>query len=110
MAGMAYKVLLTVSGIAAGKAAKKVTTSTWKTATGGTPPVDKHDPNYSAAQVAVFAILSSAIAGGFRAYAQRKASDYYTKTSGHLPPPVEKARKKAEAAAAAKGSKKSAKA
>ncbi len=97
MAGMAYKVLLTVSGIAAGKVAKKATTTTWKTATGGTPPVDKHDPNYSAAQVAIFAILSSAVAGGFRAYAQRKASDYYTRTAGHVPPPVEKAKQKAEA-------------
>lgn len=94
MAGIAYKVLLTVSGIAAGKAAKKATTATWKTATGGTPPVDKHDPEYSAMQVAVFAIVSSAIAGGFRAYAQRKASDYYTKTSGHVPPPVAKAQQK----------------
>ena len=105
MAGMAYKVLLTVSGIAAGKAARKVTASTWKAATGGTPPVDKHDPNYSAAQVAVFTIFASAVAGGFRAYAQRKASDYYTKTAGHVPPPVEKARKKAEAEAAAKNKK-----
>ncbi|GGB25094.1 hypothetical protein GCM10011492_13870 [Flexivirga endophytica] len=97
MAGIAYKVLLTVSGIAAGKAAKKATTASWKTATGGTPPVDKHDPDYSAMQVAIFAVVSSAIAGGFRAYAQRKASDYYTKTAGHLPPPVEKAKAKSEA-------------
>ncbi|GAB3492325.1 DUF4235 domain-containing protein [Flexivirga sp.] len=95
MAGMAYKVLVKVSGIAAGVAARKVTATTWKTATGGKPPVDKHDPDYSATQVAVFAILSSAIAGGFRAYAQRKASDYYTKSAGHLPPPVLKAREKA---------------
>lgn len=94
MAGTTYKVLLTVSGIAAGVAAKKATAASWKTATGGTPPVDQHDPDYSAMQVAVFAIVSSAIAGGFRAYAQRKASDLYTKTSGHLPPPVVKAQEK----------------
>ena len=94
MAGIAYKVLVTVSGIAAGIAARKTTAATWKTATGGTPPVDKHDPDYSPTQVAVFAIVSSAIAGGFRAYAQRKASDYYTKASGHVPPPVQKAQQK----------------
>lgn len=101
MAGMAYKALIAVSGIAAGRAARQVTATTWKAATGGTPPVNKHDPDYSAAQVAVFTILASAIAGGFRAYAQRKASDYYTKSTGHLPPPVQKARLKAAAAAGA---------
>jgi hypothetical protein len=94
MAGIAYKVLLTVSGIAAGRAARKATAAGWKTATGGTPPVDKHDPDYSAMQVAVFTIISSAVAGGFRAFAQRKASDYYTKASGHVPPPVLKAQEK----------------
>lgn len=97
MAGIAYKVLLTGSGILAGKVAKKATTATWKTATGGTPPVDKHDPEYSALEVAIFAVVSSAIAGGFRAYAQRKASDFYTRSAGELPPPVQKAKDKSEA-------------
>lgn len=97
MAGIAYKVLLTASGIVAGKAAKKATTATWKTATGGTPPVDKHDPEYSALEVAIFAIVSSAIAGGLRAYAQRKASDFYTRSAGELPPPVRKAKQKSQA-------------
>lgn len=99
MAGMAYKALIAVSGIAAGRAARQFTATGWKAATGGTPPVNKHDPNYSAKQIAIFTILASAIAGGFRAYAQRKASDYYTKATGHLPPPVQKDREKAAAQA-----------
>lgn len=99
MASIAWKVVTTVTGIAAGKVATKVTTATWKAATGGTPPVNKHDPAYSAARIAVFTIVSSAVAGGMKAYTQRKAADFYTRTTGTLPPPVAKARKKADALA-----------
>lgn len=98
MGSIAWKVLATVTGVAAGKAATKVTTATWKAATGGTPPANKHDPKYSAAQIVAFTVVSSAVAGGMKAYAQRKAADFYTKTSGQLPPPVAKQVKKAKAA------------
>ncbi|WP_158607638.1 DUF4235 domain-containing protein [Flexivirga caeni] len=95
MSGIAWKVLATVSGIAAGKAATKVTTSVWKTATGNKPPTGRYDPEFSAMQVAVFTLVSTAVTAGFKAFAQRKAADYYTRSAGTLPPPMLKAQQKA---------------
>ncbi|WP_265443025.1 DUF4235 domain-containing protein [Flexivirga meconopsidis] len=102
MGSIAWKVLATVSGIVAGKAATKLTASGWKAATGGRPPVGKHDPEHSAAQIAVFTIVSTAVAGAFKAFAERKAADFYTKSSGTLPPPVLKQQQKAADKAAKK--------
>lgn len=95
MSGIAWKVLATVSGLVAAKAATKVTATGWKAATGNRPPAGKFDPEHTAAQIAVFTIVSSAVTAGFKAYAQRKAADFYTKSAGELPPPVAKARRKA---------------
>lgn len=100
MASIAWKVVTTVTGIAAGKVATKVTTATWKAATGGKPPASKLDPAYSAAQITVFTIVSAAVTSGIKAFSERKAADFYTRSTGTLPPPVAKQRKKAEALAA----------
>jgi hypothetical protein len=97
---IAWKVFAAVAAVAANTAAKKVTTVTWRAATGGPPPANKHDPAYSAAQIAVFTIISSGLAGGFKAYAHHKAADFYIRSSGEVPEPVAKQVKKAKKAMA----------
>lgn len=99
MGSVVWKVLATVAGIAATKVASKATTSGWQAATGNPAPVGKHDPNYSAKQIAVFTLVSAAIAQGLRALAERKAADFYTKSAGHPPQVVAKQREKAVAKA-----------
>lgn len=103
MGSIAWKMLATVSGLVAGKAATKLTETGYKMATGGKPPKDKYDPEHSALQIAVFAVVSTAVTAGFKAFAERKAADYYAKSSGTLPPPVAKQRKKAAEKAAKEG-------
>ncbi|NNG38128.1 DUF4235 domain-containing protein [Flexivirga sp. ID2601S] len=103
MGSIAWKVLATVTGIAAGRVATKLTTSGWKAATGGKPPTGRHDPDHSAARIAVFTLVSTAVTTTLKAYAERKAADYYTRSSGQLPPPVAKQQQKAAAKAAKKG-------
>ncbi|TWE10122.1 DUF4235 domain-containing protein [Rudaeicoccus suwonensis] len=102
MGSVAWKVLAAASSIAAGKAATTVTAKGWKAATGGKPPVNKHDPNHSATQIAVFAVVSTAMAAGFKAFAERKAADYYTRSTGTPPPAVAKQQQKAATKAALK--------
>lgn len=95
MGSVVWKVLAAVAGIAATKVAAKATNSGWKAATGNPPPVSKHDPNYNAKQAAMFALISTAIAGAAKAFAERKAADYYTKSAGHPPKAVAKQQQKA---------------
>lgn len=90
-----WKVLNLVTGIAARKASAKVTTKTWKAATGA-PPKSQFDPFASAAELTIFAIFSAAVSAGIKTFIEQKSADYYTKTTGHEPPQILKARAEAE--------------
>ncbi|GAB3581440.1 DUF4235 domain-containing protein [Calidifontibacter terrae] len=95
MGNVVWKVMAIASGVVASKVAKKATNSGWKATTGQAAPVNKHDPNYSAKQTALFMLISTAAAGAVKAFAERKAADYYTKSAGHPPKAVVKQQQKA---------------
>lgn len=97
MGSVVWKVMAIASGVVASKLATKVTNSGWKATTGQAAPVNKHDPNYSAKQTAIFVLVSTAVATAAKALAERKAADYYTKSAGHPPKAVVKQQEKAAA-------------
>jgi len=96
-----WKVINLVSGIAARKTSAKVTTKTWQTATGA-PPKNKFDPYASPTELTIFAIFSGAVSAGIKTFIEQKTADYYTKTTGHVPPQIAKAQADREDKAEAK--------
>lgn len=91
MAAVGWKVVNLASGIVARKTAAKVSTQGWKKATGAAPK-SKFDPFASPVELTVYAIFSAAVSAGIKTFIEQKTADYYTKTTGHLPPHIAKAR------------------
>ncbi|HET7173368.1 MAG TPA: DUF4235 domain-containing protein [Nocardioidaceae bacterium] len=71
-----------VSGIAAAKALD----AAWRTATGHRPPSSAEHPSLPNREALVWAALSGMAAGVARAYATRRAADYWVRSTGRLPP------------------------
>ena len=80
-----FKLVGTVSAIAAGVAAKKVITTGWKLATGNPPPANPEDPEVSWGEAVAFAIASGAVVGVSRLIVARKVADYWTRSTGTVP-------------------------
>ena len=80
-----FKLVGTVSAIAAQAVAKKVMTSGWKLATGNPPPANPEDPSVSWNEAVAFAIASGAIIGVTRLIVTRKVAEYWTKSTGKTP-------------------------
>jgi hypothetical protein len=78
------------SAILAGIAARKVLTAAWRRGTGQDPPANPEAPGTSWGQAVAWSLASGAAIGLARMLAARKAADYYRKSTGHLPPGVEK--------------------
>ena len=78
------------SAILSGIAARKVLTAAWRRGTGQDPPANPEVPGTSWGEAIAWALASGAAIGLARMLAARKAADYYRKSTGHLPPGVEK--------------------
>lgn len=85
MKGILWKVLATVSALAAAAAADKALNTIWKRATGDVPPSVPEDPETTWAEAAGWALLSGAVIGLSRMVATRQAAKYYVKSTGELP-------------------------
>ncbi len=101
MPAVGWKVINVASGMVARKTAAKVSTKGWKAATGAAPK-NKFDPFASPVELTVYAIFSAAVSAGIRTFIEQKTADYYTKTTGHIPPHIAKARAEREDKAEAK--------
>ncbi len=101
MPAIGWKVINLASGIAARKTAAKVSTKSWTKATGA-PPKNKFDPFASPTELAIYAVFSAAVSAGIKTFIEQKTADYYTKTTGHIPPHIAKARAAKEDKAEAK--------
>jgi hypothetical protein len=84
-----FKLIGTVSAIAAQVLAKKVMTSGWKLATGNPPPANPEDPSVSWNEAVAFAIASGAIIGVARLIVTRKVAEYWTRSTGSIPENVQ---------------------
>ena len=83
-----FKLIGTISAIAAGAAAKKVITTGWKLATGNPPPANPEDPEVSWGEAIAFAVASGAVVGVSRLIVARKVANYWTRSTGTTPETV----------------------
>jgi hypothetical protein len=79
-------------GAAVGAAAlsKKVLNTSWKAATGKNPPANPADPDVDVWEAVAWAVVSGTFIALARMLAARKAADYYARSTGHLPPGLQK--------------------
>lgn len=87
---MVWKVMGLGSAVLATITARKVLQTAWRKGTGGDPPQNPESPDTTWPQAVAWAAASGAMIGIARMLAARKAADFYRKSSGHLPPGVEK--------------------
>ena len=79
-----------MAAIAAAAAAKKVLNTTWRATTGKNPPANPADPDVDVWEAVAWAAASGTLIAIARMLATRKAADYYTKSTGRLPPDLVK--------------------
>src|SRR5512146_954395 len=80
--------LATALGAAA--LAKKTLNTSWRAATGKNPPANPADPDVDLWEAVTWAVVSGTFVALARMLAARKAANYYTRSTGHLPPELQK--------------------
>ena len=74
------------SALVGATVAKKALNTTWKAATGKEPPANPADPDVAVAEAIAWAAVSGTFVALARMLAQRRAANYYARSTGHLPP------------------------
>jgi hypothetical protein len=90
-----WTVFSLVAALGAALVARKALDRSWKLATGKQPPENPADPDVDLWEAVTWAVVTGAFIALARMLAQRKAAAYYTKSTGHLPPDLEKDDQKA---------------
>ncbi len=85
-----WSVFSLVAAVGAAALAKKALNTSWRAATGKNPPANPADPDVDIWEAVAWAAVSGTFVGIARMLASRKAADYYTKSTGHLPPDLVK--------------------
>jgi hypothetical protein len=85
-----YSAFSLAAALGAAAVAKKGLNSSWRAATGKNPPANPADPDVSLAEAVMWAALSGTLIGVARMLAARRAAHYYTRSTGHLPPQLQK--------------------
>ncbi|MFC7359571.1 DUF4235 domain-containing protein [Nocardioides astragali] len=85
-----YSAFSLVAALGAAALAKKGLNTTWRAATGKNPPANPADPDVGLAEAVMWAALSGTLIGVARMLAARRAATYYAKSTGHLPPQLQK--------------------
>ncbi|MDZ5661963.1 DUF4235 domain-containing protein [Nocardioides sp. S-58] len=75
-----------VSALGAAAVARKAIDKGWKVSTGKNPPENPADPDVGVGEAVAWAAVTGAIIALARMFAQRRAADYYTRSTGHRPP------------------------
>lgn len=75
-----------VSSIAAGVAATQASKLIWRVSTGRVPPATPENPDTTAREAAIWAVVSGSLRELARITATRKAVDYWIRSTGDLPP------------------------
>ena len=88
MGTFVWRIIGTGSALLAGVAANKVVEAVWKKA-GRDTVIDPRDPRTPWRDAVAFAALTGLAVGAARVVVTRKAAEYYEKSSGHLPPPMQ---------------------
>lgn len=85
-----WSIMSLVAGIGAATVTRKALNKSWQAASGRQPPQNPADPDVGLAEAVVWASLTGAAIALARMLAQRRAANYYTKSTGHLPPDLKK--------------------
>jgi uncharacterized protein DUF4235 len=85
-----WTVFSLVAGLGAAALTRKLLDRSWKAAAGKNPPENPADPDVSLGEAAIWAGLTGAAVALARMLAQRRAADYYARSTGHLPPGLRK--------------------
>ncbi|CAN5634419.1 hypothetical protein BH11ACT8_BH11ACT8_34970 [soil metagenome] len=85
-----WSVFSLVSALGAAAVAKKGLNASWKAATGKQPPANPADPDVEFREAVMWAAASGTLIAIARMLAQRRAAGYYQKSTGRLPPGLEK--------------------
>lgn len=79
-----------VAAVGAAAVAKKALDTTWRATTGKNPPANPADPEVDLWEAVAWAAVSGTAIALARMLAARKAADYYARSTGHLPPQLQK--------------------
>lgn len=85
-----WTVFSLVSALGAAALAKKGLDKAWTVATGKKPPENPADPDVDTWEAVSWAVASGVAVGLARMLAQRRAASYYYRSTGHLPPDLQK--------------------
>ncbi len=97
MGPMAWKVLGTGAAILAGTVANQVVSKGWNLVSGKPAPSDPlNTDEVSWKEALLFAAITGVVVQAARVAAQRKAAQYYQRSSGHLPKALDKVKAEAE--------------
>jgi hypothetical protein len=88
------------AALGAAAVAKKGLNTTWRATTGKNPPANPADPDVDLWEAIAWAAVSGTMIGIARMLATRKAAGYYEKSTGHLPPELQKDDQDADKASA----------
>ena len=92
-----WSVFSLAAALGAAAVAKKGLNTTWRAATGKNPPANPADPDVDVMEAVAWAAVSGALIGLARMAAARRAAGYYTKSTGQLPPELQKDRQNPDA-------------
>ncbi len=85
-----YSVFSLAAALGAAAVAKKGLNTSWRAATGKNPPANPADPDVGLGEAVMWAAISGTLIGVARMLATRRAANYYAKSTGHLPPQLQK--------------------
>jgi hypothetical protein len=85
-----WTVMSLVAALLGATIARKSITKAWQAATGKNPPANPADPDVDLWEAVLWAVASGTAVQLARMLMARKAADYYAKSTGHLPPPLQK--------------------
>jgi len=85
-----WSVFSLVAALGAASVARKALDTGWKAATGRKPPENPADPDVEIWEAVAWATVTGASVALARMFAQRRAANYYVKSTGHLPKQLEK--------------------
>ncbi len=93
-----WSVFSLAAALGAAAVAKKTLNTSWRAATGKNPPANPADPDVDLWEAVAWATVSGTAIAIARMLATRKAANYFAKSTGHLPPDLQKDNQNADAA------------
>ena len=89
-ASKSWTTLSVIAALGAAAVARKTVNTSWKAATGKNPPGNPADPDVDIWEAVLWATVSGTFIALARMLATRKVADYYKRSTGHLPPGLER--------------------